>query len=48
MKAPVIFCSAADAVNVQNIFKICLSKVFDLRSTLEKNTDAAAGPIIDF
>lgn len=38
MKSPVIFCSAAHAINVQNIFKIVLSKVFDLQCTI---------PIID-
>eukprot|EP00727_Mastigamoeba_balamuthi_P002803 m51a1_g1252 putative small gtpase (204) ;mRNA; r:35630-36825 len=34
MKSPVIFCSAAHSVNVQNIFKIVLSKTFDLQCTI--------------
>lgn len=36
MKAPVIFTSASHSINVQKIFKIVLSKVFELKSTLEQ------------
>lgn len=31
MKAPLIFCSTSHAINVQKIFKIVLSKAFDLK-----------------
>ncbi|ETW01969.1 septum-promoting GTP-binding protein 1 [Aphanomyces invadans] len=34
MKAPLIFTSASHAVNVQKVFKIVLSKVFDLKCTI--------------
>jgi Gtp-binding protein of the ras superfamily involved in termination of M-phase len=47
MKAPVIFCSAADSVNVAHIFKLCLSKVFDLNCTLDKCTDSNS-PVLDY
>eukprot|EP00753_Platysulcus_tardus_P004688 PLAT12581.1.p1 GENE.PLAT12581.1~~PLAT12581.1.p1 ORF type:complete len:296 (+),score=108.17 PLAT12581.1:37-888(+) len=36
MKAPLIFTSASHSVNVQKIFKLVLSKVFDLRCTIPK------------
>ncbi|KAM0786803.1 septum-promoting GTP-binding protein 1 [Microbotryomycetes sp. NB124-2] len=38
MKAPLIFCSTSHAINVQKIFKIILSKAFDLKSTIEEIT----------
>lgn len=40
MKAPVIFCSTSHSINVQKIFKIILSKAFDLKLNLDeiKNT----------
>lgn len=31
MKSPLIFCSSANSTNVQNIFKIVLSKAFNLK-----------------
>eukprot|EP01033_Poteriospumella_lacustris_P004567 gene4568-3267_t len=34
MKAPLIFSSASQSINVQKMFKIVLAKVFDLRSTV--------------
>ncbi|CAG8434690.1 12383_t:CDS:10 [Ambispora gerdemannii] len=34
MKAPLIFCSTSHSINVQKIFKIVLSKVFDLKCTI--------------
>ncbi|PWN92155.1 small GTPase [Acaromyces ingoldii] len=34
MKAPLIFCSTSHAINVQKIFKIILSKAFDLKCTI--------------
>lgn len=48
MKAPLVYCSAADSTNIQKIFKICLSKVFDLNCTLEQNVDANAGPVLEY
>eukprot|EP01041_Mallomonas_annulata_P003492 gene3492-6950_t len=35
MKAPLIFTSASHSINVQKMFKVVLSKVFDLKSTME-------------
>jgi Gtp-binding protein of the ras superfamily involved in termination of M-phase len=34
MKAPLIFCSTSHAVHIQTIFKIILSKAFDLKCTI--------------
>jgi len=34
MKAPLIFCSTSHSINVQKIFKIVLSKAFDLNCTI--------------
>ncbi|TNY23823.1 small GTPase [Rhodotorula diobovata] len=34
MKAPLIFCSTSHSINVQKIFKIVLSKAFDLKCTI--------------
>lgn len=34
MHAPLIFCSASHAINVQKVFKVVLSKVFDLKVCL--------------
>lgn len=48
MKAPLVYCSAADSTNIQKIFKICLSKVFDLNCTLEQNVDSSAGPVLEY
>ena len=36
MKSPLIFCSASHSINVQKIFKIVLSKVFELKCTVAK------------
>ncbi len=36
MRAPVIFCSTSHSINVQKIFKIILSKAFDLKLTLDE------------
>jgi len=36
MKAPLIFCSTSHSINVQKIFKIVLSKAFDLNCTIPK------------
>ena len=34
MKAPLVFSSASHSINVQKMFKIVLSKVFELKSTV--------------
>lgn len=47
MKAPLIFCSASHSINVQKIFKIVLSKVFDLACNVKKIT-TVGDPIIEY
>ena len=39
MRAPCIFCSSADSTNIQNIFKIILSRVFDLQCTIAMKSE---------
>lgn len=39
MKAPLIFCSTSHSINVQKIFKIVLSKSFDLKCTIPEIHD---------
>lgn len=34
MKAPLVFISASHSINIQKLFKIVLSKVFDLKTTI--------------
>ncbi|CAH6723296.1 protein Tem1p [[Candida] jaroonii] len=36
MKSPVVFCSTSHSINVQKIFKIILSKAFDLKLNLDE------------
>lgn len=40
MKAPLIFCSTSHSINVQKIFKIVLSKAFDLKCTIPEILEA--------
>jgi len=47
MKAPLIFCSTAHSINVQKIFKLVLSKVFDLKSTIPEIKQIGE-PIIEY
>jgi len=47
MKAPLIFCSSASSVNVQKIFKIVLSKVFDLKCNV-KMISTVGDPIVEY
>jgi len=47
MKSPLIFCSAAAAINVQKLFKIVLSKVFDLPGQVPKQSGVNE-PIIEY
>jgi Gtp-binding protein of the ras superfamily involved in termination of M-phase len=39
MKAPLIFSSASHSINVQKMFKIVLSKAFDLKCTVAEITE---------
>jgi len=45
MKAPLLFCSASHSINVQKIFKVVLSKVFDIKCNVEQITNIG-DPII--
>lgn len=47
MKAPLIFSSASHSINVQKMFKIVLSKVFELKSTVAEIT-AIGEPLLIF
>ncbi|KAI8899657.1 septum-promoting GTP-binding protein 1 [Globomyces pollinis-pini] len=47
MKAPLIFCSTSHSINVQKIFKIILSKAFDLKCTIPK-IEEMGGPILEY
>eukprot|EP00792_Barthelona_sp_PAP020_P004717 TRINITY_DN2304_c0_g1_i1.p1 TRINITY_DN2304_c0_g1~~TRINITY_DN2304_c0_g1_i1.p1 ORF type:complete len:195 (+),score=38.06 TRINITY_DN2304_c0_g1_i1:48-632(+) len=47
MKAPIIFCSSAVGVNVNKIFKIALSKVFQIPINVPKVLEPGQ-PIIDY
>jgi len=47
MKAPLIFCSAAAPINIQKIFKIVLSKVFQLKCTVAE-ISTIGHPIIEY
>lgn len=38
MKAPLVFSSASHSINVQKMFKIVLSKAFELKSTVAEIT----------
>ncbi|CEP09779.1 hypothetical protein [Parasitella parasitica] len=47
MKAPLVFCSTAESINVQKIYKLVLAKVFDLNCTLPEISDIGA-PILEY
>lgn len=47
MKAPLIFCSTSHSINIQKIFKIVLSKAFDLKCTIPQISEPGA-PIVEF
>eukprot|EP01100_Stratorugosa_tubuloviscum_P012210 TRINITY_DN568_c0_g1_i1.p1 TRINITY_DN568_c0_g1~~TRINITY_DN568_c0_g1_i1.p1 ORF type:complete len:201 (-),score=85.00 TRINITY_DN568_c0_g1_i1:286-888(-) len=47
MHAPLIFCSAANSVNVQKIFKILLSKAFDIKCNLPQISNIGE-PILEY
>jgi len=45
MKAPLIFCSSSHSINIQKIFKVVLSKVFELKCNVKK-IETVGDPII--
>lgn len=47
MKAPLIFTSVSHSINVQKVFKIVISKVFDLKCTIPK-IDGLGDPILQY
>ncbi len=47
MKAPLIFCSAVNSINVQQILKVLLSKVFDLECTVPE-ISGMGEPILEY
>jgi len=47
MKAPLIFCSSSHSINVQKIFKVVISKVFELPCNVKKITNIG-DPIIEY
>ena len=47
MKAPLIFCSASHSINIHKIFKIVLSKAFDIKCNVEK-IETIGDPIIEY
>jgi len=47
MKAPLIFCSASHSINIHKIFKIILSKVFELKCNVKK-IGTVGDPIIEY
>jgi len=47
MKASLVFCSTSHSINVQKLFKIVLSKVFNLKCTIARIEDIGA-PILEY
>jgi len=47
MKAPLIFCSTSHAINIQKIFKIVISKAFELNCTIPKITNVGE-PLLEY
>jgi len=47
MKASLVFCSTSHSINVQKLFKIVLSKVFNLKCTIPRIEDIGA-PILEY
>eukprot|EP01084_Bolivina_argentea_P255225 429206_1 len=48
MRAPLIYCSAAESINVKKIFKLIISNVFDLKSKIKPAHDPTKHAIIEF
>jgi len=47
MKAPLIFCSASHSINIHKIFKVVLSKVFQLKCAVQE-ISTIGHPIIEY
>lgn len=47
MKVPLIFSSSSHSINIQKVFKIILSKVFDLKCNIPK-IEAIGEPILEY
>ncbi|ORY91230.1 putative TEM1-GTP-binding protein of the ras superfamily [Syncephalastrum racemosum] len=47
MKAPLVFCSTAESINIQKIYKIVLAKAFDLECTIPEISEIGA-PILEY
>ncbi|CAO3589143.1 unnamed protein product [Absidia cylindrospora] len=47
MNAPLIFCSTAQSINIQKIYKIILAKAFDLTCSIPEISDIG-GPILEY
>jgi len=47
MRAPLVFCSSKESVNVQKIFKVVLAKCFDLQCNLPKLSELG-DPIFEY
>lgn len=46
MRAPLVFCSTREGINVQRLFKIVLAKAFDLTCNIKRVTNTAGEPMI--
>ncbi|KAJ8660092.1 septum-promoting GTP-binding protein 1 [Lichtheimia ornata] len=47
MRAPLIFCSTAESINIQKIYKIVFAKAFDLECSIPEITETGA-PILEY
>ena len=48
MRAPLIYCSSAQSINVKKIFKVIIAKVFDLKPKIKEAHDATKEALIEF
>merc|ERR1712154_507778 len=48
MHAPLIYCSSAQSINVKKIFKVIITKVFDLKPKIKEAHDATKDALIEF
>eukprot|EP01113_Clastostelium_recurvatum_P005338 TRINITY_DN1238_c0_g1_i3.p1 TRINITY_DN1238_c0_g1~~TRINITY_DN1238_c0_g1_i3.p1 ORF type:complete len:173 (-),score=30.88 TRINITY_DN1238_c0_g1_i3:12-530(-) len=46
--APLVFCSASRGQNISAVFKIILSKLFNISCTLPRLSDELNGPILEY
>jgi GTP-binding protein of the ras superfamily involved in termination of M-phase len=47
MKCPLVFCSAAESINIKKLFKLVIAKVFDLKANVEQITNVGE-PILEY